>query len=590
MTNICRSLMERSDENAWRLSSSRRSPTFSRYGMVASSQPLATTAGLNILKDGGNAMDAAIAVAAALQVTEPCSTGLGGDCFVLYYSNTEKKVYALNGSGRAPQASTLKDLKTAFGDTATTFPNPFDAKTVTVPGSAAGWEDAVKKWGRLSLKEVLAPAVDLAENGFPVSPLASHFWCKGSKLLRTASGDALASQLLVPCVETNADGTTFASLRGPKAGEIFRNPNLAAVLRELGTLGAARGFYRGKAGRAIVEAVQERGGSLSMKDLDEHRSTFPSPMKTRFRGVDVFEHPPNGQGLAALLALSVLEGFPDVGRKKDEETRRLHLLIESMRVAFADARQYICDPLHSKIDFDKLLSASYTAKRRKLINEARASVDPKYGQPLASTDTVSFQVVDADGNAVSMVNSNYMGFGTGIVPEKCGFSLQNRGHNFSLDPTHPNSYAPKKRPYHTIIPGMALLPSGELFATFTGMGGFMQPQSHLQLMHNMLDLGMDPQAAIDAPRFCIADGTSGGTVFFEEGVDPAVVSDLKKMGHRVCEKLVTGHARSLFGRAQIILRDPKTGVLCGGSDGRADGLALGLMTRPRPPRKPEGRR
>eukprot|EP00940_MAST-03C_sp_MAST-3C-sp2_P002761 g2761.t1 len=564
----------------WNGFRSRRSPVYSRYGMVAASQPLAVEAGLDVMRRGGNAVDAAIAVASCLNVTEPCSTGLGGDCFLLYYEAATKKVHAINGSGRSSKHLTLSDLRTSVAATKTTteFPDKFDAKTVTVPGTARGWEDAVNRFGTWSLDRVLEPAIRLAEDGFPVSPIAAHFWEEGAAQIRKVNASS-ARELLVRDNEASPP-------RAPKAGEIFRNPSLAATLRDLARHGATRGFYEGRVGKSIVRAVQSRGGALDMDDLKEHASSFPSPIKTRYRGVDVYEHPPNGQGLVALLAFSMLEGIDSTRFDTTaSEVSRLHLQIEALRLAFADGRQYVTDPDHKdapKETPQALLSPEYARKRRCRIDERRATADVRAGSPFASSDTVSFQVVDRDGNAVSMVNSNYMGFGTGIVPEGTGFTLQNRGANFSLDPTHANRYEPQKRPYHTIIPGIALwADTGDLFCSFTNMGGFMQPQGHVQIMSNLLDRRMDAQAAVDAPRFCIKDGTSGGEIAFENGISVDTIDALRKMGHNVHIHPVCGDARSVFGRAQIIVRDHESGVLCGGSDCRADGLAMGLARDPR---------
>ena len=557
----------------WRGYKSRRSPVYGRKGMVAASQPLAVEIGLNVLRRGGNAVDAAVATAAALNVVEPCSTGLGGDCFMLFYESKTKRVHAINGSGRAPSALSLRQLREALGMKAgDAFPDSRDPRAVTVPGTAQGWEDAISRFGTWSLSDVLKPAIDLAETGFPVSPLTSHFWEQGAPLIRRANDKTGAQELLV------VDECASEHLRAPRPGEIFKNPHLASVFRDLGDRGARKGFYCGRAGHAIVDALKSRGAAMELSDLQDHQSSFPEPIRTRYRGVDIFEHPPNGQGLAALLAFSVLEGIDIEGAPTSAQ--RLHVLIESLRLAFADARRFITDAdvgATSKPAFVRaLLDPAYAASRRKQIDPSRARADVREGTPLASSDTVSFQVVDGDGNAVSFVNSNYMGFGTGIIPKGTGFTLQNRGANFSLDHEHPNCYRPGKRPYHTIIPGMALFPNGELFCSFTNMGGFMQPQGHVQVISNMLDHGMDPQAAVDAPRFCITDGTSGGTIEFETGISSKTIATLKRMGHNVVDEPIKGHARSVFGRAQIIVRDRKTGVLCGGSDSRADGCAMGL--------------
>ena len=531
--------------------------------MVASSQPLASEAGLSVLKAGGNCVDAAIATAAALAVTEPCSTGLGGDAFLLYYDAGSKKVYALNGSGRSSAAVTLEEVRADIGcggEKPDEWPMQH-GHTVTIPGAAQAWCDAIEKFGSMPLEEVLAPAIRLASEGFPVSQITAEFWKRGSSTLSGPGADDL--------------------LPAPSEGSIFQNKALASVLEGLAS-GGREAFYSGRVAEAIVEAVAEAGGRLSMEDLATHTSSWPEAITTTYRGFHVYECPPNGQGLAALLALRVADGF-ELGKFGPGSVDLLHHQIEAMRIAFADARRFITDPAASPSTSGPgackdLLSEEYTQTRRALLSTSRATTDVRHGSPFASTDTVSFQVVDASGSAVSMVNSNYTGFGSGIVPRACGFSLQNRGANFSLDAAHPNCFAPGKRTYHTIIPGLALYPGPQsaLFCSFTCMGGFMQPQGHLQLISAMLDLNMDPQSAIDLPRFCIADGQSGGAGFFEDGIDPDVVEQLRKMGHKVATNpILKGYGRMLFGRAQIILRDKDSGVLCAGSDGRADGAAMG---------------
>ncbi len=317
-----------------------------------------------------------------------------------------------------------------------------------------------------------------------------------------------------------------------------------------------------------------------MDDLAAHTSTWEQPISTTYRNLRVWECPPNGQGLAALLALNLLEGF-DIASIPPLSAQRLHLMIEAMRLAFADTRWYVADPAFYPAPLEWLLSKDYADERRKLIHPHHATLDQLRGTPTSSSDTVYLSVVDAEGNACSFINSNYMGFGTGIVPSGWGFTLQNRGMGFSLDPSHPNSLAPGKRPYHTIIPGMITVDSSEpsrlrntLYASFGVMGGFMQPQGHMQVVLGLADDGLDPQAALDRPRFCIDDGTAGGQVALEEGISPEVQSELGKMGHVLYS--VSGYARSTFGRGQIIRRDASTGVLCGGSDPRADGCAMSL--------------
>jgi gamma-glutamyltranspeptidase/glutathione hydrolase len=468
-------------------------------------------------------------------------------------------VSALNGSGRAPAALTLERLRQeGFGEE---LP-PFHPYTVTVPGAAAGWCDLVAVHGRLPLQTALAPAIRLAEEGFPVAPLTSYFWGRGAeRQLRQAPGG----------LELTIDG------RGPRPGELFRNPGLARTLRALAG-GGAEAFYRGEIAEAIAAAVQGAGGCLSVEDLAGHYSDWEEPLSVDYRGLRVWECPPNGQGLAALLALNLLEGF-DLASLPPLSTPRLHLMIEAMRLAFADARWYVADPAFNPAPLEGLLSPEYASERRRLIDPSRATLDQSRGTPHAASDTVYFSVVDGEGNACSFINSNYMGFGTGIVPGGWGFTLQNRGHNFSLDPHHPNALAPGKRPYHTIIPSMVTRPDSaggeELFACFGVMGGFMQPQGHLQVVVSLADDGLDPQAALDRPRFCIQDGTAGGAVALEAGIPRLVLDELRAMGHPV--EPVSGHAQALFGRGQVILRDPQSGVLWGGSDPRADGCAMPVI-------------
>jgi len=521
---------------------------------VATSQPLAVHAGLSLLMAGGNAADAAVAAAAALNVTEPCSTGIGGDCFALFYEAETRKITALNGSGRAPRALTLERLRAeGFGDE---LP-PFHAHTITVPGACAGWCDLVETHGRLSMGEVLAPAVRLAEEGFPVAPLTAYFWQRGAAgQLGSSKGGR----------ELTIDG------RGPRAGEVFRNPTLARTLRNVSE-GGREAFYQGEIAQAIAVTVQEHGGVMTEDDLALHCSTWDEPISTVYHGVRVWECPPNGQGLAALLALTLLGGF-DLRGYEPLGPRRLHLMVEAMRLAFADAHRYVSDPTFNDIPLDALLSEDYAAERRRLIHLDRATVDAWGGAPMARSDTVYLSVVDGEGNACSFINSNYMGFGTGIVPEGWGFSLQNRGHNFSLDPAHPNALQPGKRPYHTIIPAMATRErDASLYASFGVMGGFMQPQGHVQVVVGMLDDGLDPQAALNRPRFCLTAGTASSGLALEEGIPPETAAALEAKGHEV--EMVSGYARAMFGRGQIILRDQASGVLCGGSDPRADGCAMG---------------
>ena len=376
----------------------------------------------------------------------------------MYFDAATGKVSGINGSGRSPAALTLERAR-ADGITGDHIP-PLNAHAVTVPGAAAGWVDTIERHGSLSLAEVLQPAIELAEGGFPVHATAAHFWHQGSDKLR-APGNAHGGDLLM------ADGTA------PREGDVMEMPLLAQTFRRLAAEGRD-GFYRGTVARAVVTAVQERGGVLTEEDLEAHRSRFDDPIHVKYRGTDVWEIPPNGQGLTALMALNVLEQF-DVAALGHNSPAYLHTLIEALRLSFADTLWHVADPEQSPAPLEALLAKGYARTRAALIRPGHAVADPERGAPVHSSDTVYFCVVDGRGNACSFINSNYMGFGTGIVPAGCGFTLQNRGSNFSLQAGHPNVLGPAKRPYHTIIPGMATR-DGELYAAFGVMGGFMQVQ------------------------------------------------------------------------------------------------------------------
>lgn len=531
---------------------SRRSPVYSRRGMVATSQPLASQIGIQILEAGGNAADAAVAAAAALNVTEPTSTGIGGDCFALFYDGETGEISALNGSGRSPAALTLERVfEEGFQDE---LP-PFHPHTVTVPGAAAGWADLVERLGRLPLARVLEPATRLAEQGFPVAPITAYFWARGAErqLREAPGGEAL-----------------LLAGRAPRAGEIFHNPGLARSFRALAS-GGVEAFYQGEIARAMVEVVQGAGGVLTMEDLTAHQSSWEEPISTSYRGIQVWECPPNGQGLVALLALNLLEGF-NLASLDPLGPDRLHLVAEALRLAFADGGWYVADPDSEAAPLEALLDKHYGAERRKLIDPDQATLSQRHGDPFANSDTVYLAVVDEEGNACSFINSNYMGFGTGMVPEGWGFTLQNRGRGFRLDPDHPNRLAPAKRPFHTIIPALATREDGSLFSCFGVMGGFMQPQGHVQVLLALLEDGLDPQSALDRPRMCLMGGSPDGTLALEAGVPEATYDDLADRGQPV--QWVEGMARAVFGRGQIITRVPESGVLCAGSDPRADGCAI----------------
>jgi len=489
-------------------------------------------------------------MAAALNVTEPTSTGLGGDMFALFYDASTRQVTALNGSGRAPASLTLEKLRAEGLEQG--LP-PFHPYTITAPGACAGWCDLRERHGSLPMSILLAPAIRLAEEGFPVSPSTAYFWQRGLERQLSAAVNGL---------ELSLDG------RAPKAGEFFRNPGLARTLRAIAEGGKAA-FYQGPIAEAVAAVVRLAGGALNQQDLAEHTSTWEEPLSAVYGDFRLYECPPNGQGLVTLLALNLLAGFDLEAEALSPQ--RLHLQVEALRLAFADARHYVSDPAFNALPLRELLSREYADLRRREINPNRATLNPKQGSPLASSDTVYFCAVDETGNACSFINSNYMGFGTGIVPPGWGFSLQNRGHNFSLDPQHFNCLAPRKRPYTTIIPGLMTRADGSLFGPLGVMGGFMQPQGHLQVGLSLMQ-GLDPQAALDLPRFCIEADT--GLLLLEEGIPWKTAARLSDRGHAI--RPVSGWGRAAFGRGQVILREAN-GLLTGGSDPRADGCAMCLV-------------
>jgi gamma-glutamyltranspeptidase/glutathione hydrolase len=579
---------------------SRRSVVHSTKGIVSSTQPLASAAGIEILRKGGNAADAAVAVAAAINVTEPGSTGIGGDLFCLYYDAKTKKVSALNGSGRSGEKETLeqirKDLKIPDGETGHI---PMDSvHAVTVPGAAAGWVDVVERFGsgKVTLAEVLEPAIELAEKGFAVSELSASFWAASESNIKKASPNG--AEML------KKDSSAPDGCRAPKAGEIMKNPTIANTFRLLGQHGK-KGFYEGEVAEQLVKVVSDLGGHITLDDLKHHADTGSEPVEpislrytgqgvgeaTDGHGIELWEHPPNGQGIVALMALGIIQELEKQGKiqkwshSDHNSTAHLHAVIEALRIAFADAHWFVTDPNVVKVPSAELISPEYLAERAKLFDPSKAASAPIHGSPAhLQSDTVYFCASDPDGNAISFINSNYGGFGTGIIPAGCGFTLQNRGANFSLSPDHPNVLAPRKRPYHTIIPGLVTNAKDQsLHSVFGVMGGFMQPQGHVQVLLNQEVFKLHPQAALDAPRICIGagmpsdDGTmTDATIYIEEGVREEVVEELRALGHSV--ELLGGYGRGMFGRGQIIRQHFDDGhmVWSGASDLRGDGAAVPL--------------
>lgn len=503
---------------------SRRSVVYGVKGIVSSSQPLATEAGLEILRKGGNAADAAVATSAALNVTEPTSCGIGGDAFCLFYDAKTKKVQALNGSGRAPQKLSVKYAQSR-GLTGS-IPHT-DLNSVTVPGAAAAWIDTIEHFGsgKVTIADILDPAIRLADEGVPVSEVHSHAWQLSESLLKTASANG--DEMLL-------DG------KAPLPGQIIKLPNLAQTFRELIASGKD-GFYKGRVAQAIVDLVQSKGGVMELTDIAEHKSTFVEPIQYTYANeVTVYECPPNGQGITALIALGILESMQEQGlvkalsEMKHNSPEYLHTLIEALRLAFADSQWYVTDPDVRHVPVKELLSKEYLASRARLFNPQRTNPRVIHGNPNNSSDTVYFSVTDQWGNACSYIQSNYAGFGTGAIPKGCGFTLQNRGSAFVLDENHPNGLKGGKRPYHTIIPAIATR-GDDLFLSYGVMGGFMQPQGHVQVLLNILR-GFTAQAALDAPRFCISAGTpdsasehTNSKIYLEEGIDLETVNKLRGM-------------------------------------------------------------
>jgi gamma-glutamyltranspeptidase/glutathione hydrolase len=516
----------------------------SMTGMVASSQRYASDVGARVLREGGAAADACVAMDAMLHVTEPASTSLGGDLFALHFDARTSQVSAINGSGRSPRTRMLDDI--ACDDRGRIPEDHGDA--VTVPGVCAAWFDLNARHGRLSVARLLEPAIDVASSGFEVARVAAAVWERNLTTLRS--------------------GELTIGGRAPREGERFRNPGLARVFRAIAD-GGPEVFYRGEIADRIVSAVRSAGGAMTSDDLARHRSAWDEPISVSYRDVRVWECPPNGQGLAALLALAMLDDgeLPPAG-----SAERAHLQIEALRLGFADARWYVADPAVAPAPLDELLSADYIAARRAQIDPERASTSVARGAPVGIPGTVYHCAVDAAGNACSVVSSTFGSFGSGIVPAGLGFTLQNRGCGFVLDPRHPNAYAPGKRPYHTIIPGLLTRRDGTLWGPFGVMGGPMQPQGHLQVVMSLVDDGVSPQDALDRPRFFIEPEIDGGRVYLEHEVPGAVADGLRARGHDVVVGPDT-HGRSTFGRGQVILREPD-GSLRGASDRRADGCAL----------------
>jgi gamma-glutamyltranspeptidase/glutathione hydrolase len=524
-----------------------RSTVYAPNGAIATSQPLATAAGLAVLQRGGNAVDAAVTAAAVLNLVEPHMTGMGGDLFAMLWSARERRLIGLNASGRSGSRMT-REVLTGKGLDAVPL---FGAVPITVPGALSGWVALLDRYGTITLAQALAPAIRLAESGFPVSPIIAAQWAAEVERLRQDDG---------------ARATLLIDGRAPRAGEWFRNPDLATTFRLLVDSGPGV-FYGGTLGRKVVDRVAALGGFLTLEDLAHHRAEWIAPISAPFRGHTVWELPPNGQGVAALEMLRILEAY-DLRAMGHNSATYLHYLIEAKKLAFADLARWVGDPDAMTVSADRLLDDRFIQARRAALDPDRAATRVEPGAAVTSSETIYLAAADADGNMVSFINSIYWEFGSGVVVPGTGFALQNRGAGFTLQEGMPNTLAPRKRPFHTIIPGFVTKPGAngeEPWLAFGVMGGSIQPQGHVQVLLNLIEFGMDLQDAIDAPRFRHFDGVRVG---LEAPIADSVRRALADMGHELVA-LPPGDA----GGAQAIMRLRRGWAA--GSDPRKDGMAAG---------------
>ena len=522
-----------------------RSPAMGLRGVVATSQPLAANAGLDILKKGGNAIDAAVATAAVLTLVEPNSTSLGGDAFIMIYIAAEDKLVGINASGRAPYSMTLDALNVKLDRHG--MDRISGIYSVSVPGAVDGWFEVLEEYGTMTMAEVLEPAIYYAENGFPVSPIIAGAW-RG--------------------LERNQEPSTRAALlldgeRAPRAGDVFRNPDLAHTFRLLAEHGRDA-FYKGPIAEAIVAYSDQHDGFLTMKDFEDHTSTWVEPIFADYGDYRLYELPPNGQGIAALEMIKIL-GNVDLGAMGHNSAEYLHHIIEAKKLAYADIQRWNGDPEFNDLPIGEIISTEYGRRQFERIDPKRAMQRPKSGIS-GNGDTVLLEVMDEDHNAVSFIYSIYSGFGSGLVAPGTGFPLQNRAALFSREPGHVNVVEPHKRPFHTIIPAMAFK-DGEFFMTFGAMGGAVQPQQHVQIFLNVVEFGMNAQQAVEIPRI---NHGSGLSVTVEPGIDEAALVQLEAMGHEIQRRTTRGGV----GGAQIIIFDRTTGAMIGGSTPHKDGMAV----------------
>lgn len=531
-----------------------RSEVIAQNGMVCTSQPLATQVGLEILKKGGTAIDAAIAANAMLGLVEPTGCGIGGDLFAIVWDAKTQQLYGLNASGRSPQELTMDYFKEQGLQR---IPSR-GSLPVSVPGAVDGWFELHQQFGKLPMQEILNPAIRYAEEGFPVSELIAYYMEIGSRVLSKYP---------------NFKETYMQTGHTPRKGEIFKNSMLANTYKSIAKSGRDE-FYKGRIAKTIVEYVRNQGGFLSMKDFKEHTSTWIEPISTNYRGYEVWQLPPNGQGTAVLQMLNLLEPY-DLEAMGFNSADYIHTFVEAKKLAYEDRAKYYADMDFNELPIQQLISKGYADERRKLINPNRAANSFPAGE-LGAGETIYLTVADKEGNMVSLIQSNYMGMGSGMTPTGLGFVLQNRGALFSMEKGHANEYEPNKRPFHTIIPAF-VTKDGKPYMSFGVMGGAMQPQGHVQILVNMIDFGMNLQEAGDAPRIRHKGSsqptggkmTDGGTICLESKVDYEVIRALMRRGHDVSFDLGS------YGGYQAILYDAENGVYYGASESRKDGQAAG---------------
>lgn len=531
-----------------------RSEVIAQNGMACTSQPLATQVALDILKSGGNAIDAAIAANAVLGLVEPTGNGIGGDLFAIVWDAKTRKLYGLNASGRSPYDLSLQ----YFIDKGYQKVPSHGPLSVSVPGCVDGWFELHKKFGKLSMPEILKPAIKYASDGFPVSEVIAYYWNSNSKLLANYTG---FKEIFMP------------GGKAPAKGEVFKNPYLAATLEKIAS-GGRDAFYKGEIAQKIVDYVRKEGGFFSMRDFEDHHSDWIEPVSSNYRGYDVWELPPNGQGIAVLQILNILENY-DIRSMGFGSAEYIHTFVEAKKLAFEDRAKFYADPEFNKLPIKGLISKEYAKERNKLIDPNRAAKTYPAGNP-EQGNTIYLTTADKDGNMVSLIQSNYRGMGSGMTPGKLGFILQDRGEMFSLDPNHMNKFEPHKRPFHTIIPAF-ITKDGLPYISFGLMGGSMQPQGHVQMVVNLIDFGMNLQEAGDAPRICHEGSseptdekmTDSGIVHLETGFNYEAIRNLLGKGHKI------QYINGIYGGYQAIKWDDRNKVYFGASESRKDGQAAG---------------